>query len=140
MARGKRQTKALKQGAAKFIYKYFIGPLLYCKPKGMNLYHFLDLIFCVEDRVITRYRAKKTFKMPGLLWQQPNRLIPKGDRTIQKGDEVWVRTDKTMPDRIDVEVFAGQGKKNNVFALNRDALEKILPYLKEVPFGRKLKT
>jgi hypothetical protein len=119
------------------IYRYFIQPLLRNKPQGVNFHDWMDEVFCAKDRFITRYHAQSDFVMPGMYCLTPTRLAPGyGKRDVKVGYEVWVRKDLTMPDRIDVEIFAGQGLKNSVYALTRHEFDQISLHLKEVRFRK----
>lgn len=137
MARGRRKTKAFKQGSLAYIYKYFISPLIRHKPQGTNLHDWMDAIFCADERIITRNIVTKKFKMPGAYWMSSSKLVTGyGNREIKVGYKVWVRKDTTMPDRIDVEVRSGQGLKHGIFALTRREFDSIKGKLEEVRFRR----
>lgn len=133
----KKRPRPYKEGVLKEIYQYFIKPLLYLKPFNVHLQDWLEQVFCVEDRTIVRYRAKRKFKIPGLLWLSTNNLVEGTmNRHVTANTEVWIRKDVTMPDRIDVEIFGGRGEKKQVFILTRSQHDSIVEYLELWPFRK----
>lgn len=143
------------QGVLAIIYKHFFGALIKYKPgnyatdyttdprmrgaaesaSAMTLKEWMEALFHLKDRDITRYISGKNFKMPGLYYQTANVKVQGiGYRTVNAGDEVYVRTDATIPDSVDVEVL---GSRQNVFCLTRLEWNRIAPNLVEAERQRR---
>lgn len=107
----------LTEGHIGLIFQKFIQPLTRYKPEGMDLKHWWDWLFHVEERTITRYLVTKGFQMPGLLCPAPLMKVQGiGFRRVKAGDTLWVRTDSVVPDQVDIE-WHGAGRQQ-IFCLN----------------------
>lgn len=113
------------EGSIAQIYEMFFKPIMlnHC-PEEQNPKDFLEDLFNTDHRTITVWRAEKAFRMPGLLYTTPLfKTQGVGWRQVKRGDTLYIREDSRTPDDIDVEFFAGQGEKDQVFCLT--AIERI---------------
>jgi hypothetical protein len=95
----------------------FFEALAVHQPPRMTDREWLEFLFCLKDRDITRYQAVRKFILPGLLLAAP--LVPVqgiGRRLIPAGATLWVRRDLTVPKEIQVE----WSDTNQVFKLDQD--------------------
>lgn len=130
----KKRPQPYKQGVIQKIANLFIRPLMKHKPPGRGMKQFLEDIFNTETREITQYVTKKDFSFVGALVKVPNRPYP-GIKSgnIVVGTQVWVRIDSTHDDRVDVEVYGGQGKSEKVYQLTqKEFREKVKPFVEKV--------
>lgn len=111
-----RESKALEK-----IRDWFLDPFLNACPDGMGLFDWLEKgFFHVDTRWIKRYASHRPFQMPGLLYVAGSKT-QYGDivnRKVKRGTLIYVRHDKTIPDRYDVEVDYGIGRQPEVFRLD----------------------
>jgi hypothetical protein len=99
-----RKKHALEEGSIAEIFRRFIAPLSKYKPEHMGLDAFWDKLFHVSTRDIERYTVSKGFKMPGLCFIAPTvKIQGVGPREVKRGDILYVRTDATTPNLIDVQ-------------------------------------
>lgn len=116
----RRRKRPFTQGYIKKIYELFFQPLVRVyKQPGEGLHEFLDMLFDVQHRYITRYRVKQPFQIEGPLyvagWAKVQGI---GKRKIPKGSVVWVREDLREPDYVDVEIVT-RGREDQVFYVER---------------------
>lgn len=134
---GLARARFIKQVAytedIKLIFEKFIKPVLSRVDLEENESNFrgaIEAFFQVQTRDVFFARAKLNFKLPGFLVSELDRkdkLIPgAGRRSVKRGNILLVRTDKHMPDRIDIE-FDDQN-----FQLNSPEYSVIKDHLKEV--------
>lgn len=111
--------------------KLFLEPLLALKPPTVDTLDFVsEIIFHASERSIQQYTAIKLFRIPGRLRNTPTTAIQGiGYRRVNPGTVIWVRTDSTESERIDVEVHNGPGHKEQVFLLDRREWVAIKPFL-----------
>lgn len=115
----KPRPDPFSEGVISLIYKWFFGPLIFYKPHDMAIKEWLEYLFDVKNREITRYRVTKPFTVPGLYYSAPLVKVQGiGYRELKEDDILWVRRDARNPDTIDVEFMGGQGRADQVFALN----------------------
>lgn len=108
------------EGSIRDIYKLIFGKLIYFKPDAVSIADWLEELFDVKHRDISRFTATQDFTLPGLLYVAPAvKVQGTGYRQIREDQELWVRTDARNPDSVDVEVFAGQGEADLVYSLTR---------------------
>lgn len=122
MASKRKQVRVdpFSEGSLAQIYKLYFGRLIFFKPTDTPIADWLEELFDVKHREITRYRANHEFTLPGLQYIAPTvKIQGVGYRRIRQDQELWVRTDSRAPDAVDVEVFAGQGEADTVYALTR---------------------
>lgn len=122
----RRRKKPFSQGSISQIYELFFKPLVqFYKPASKSLYEFLEELFDVQHRYITRYRVKVPFRVTGQLyvagWAKVQGL---GDRNVPQDALIWVREDLREPAYVDVEVVA-QGRDDQVFQVERMEWERL---------------
>jgi hypothetical protein len=128
--KSKRKYEPFQEGSLAEIYKIFFGKLVIYKPETMSLQEWNEELFDVKNRDIAVMEATEAFRMPGLYYAAPLVKIQGiGFRDIPARAICFVRTD-SRSDTIDVEVFAGPGKKDSVFALTTSEWNSIAAYLK----------
>jgi hypothetical protein len=122
----------LNEGSIADIFRHFFGPLVRYKHEEQSLGQFMGELFGLNERTITRYKVKKPFKIPGLFATAPHRKIQGiGERNVKRGDILWVRTDITKPNSIDVQwlkpgqdlVFELNEREFNWIRLNLESRE-----------------
>jgi hypothetical protein len=132
MARRQKQN-ALEQGSAPALLDLFISAYIRVKPDNVPAHDWLDEIFCVKERDITRYVARRRFDLPGLFMCTPHEGIQGiGYRKVKAGSVLFVRRDSRTPDMIDVEYLGGPGKADQVFRLTLLEFNRIAAHLEEV--------
>lgn len=133
MGRGKKKNP-YEEGVLKDLYKIFIIPLARAKKTTQNIKDFLEEIFCVDTRIILRYKVKLAFTMPGLLCLTPLSLVSglKAPRMVP-GQEVWVRNDLVLG-KIDVEFWEEETNNTTWYRLTTREFERIQKYLRHWPF------
>lgn len=137
MAR-KPRPEPMDQGSMKEIFRLFFAPLMAYKPNAMESREWMEYLFHLRDRDITRYEVKRNFIMPGLLLAAPLTAIQGiGYRRIKAGTEMYVREDISMPDVVHVEVQAGHGSPIQVFQLTRSEFEWVGLKIKEAERKKK---
>lgn len=94
----------------------------------------MEHFFHVKERDIQEYICVKNMNIPGYFVLAPFVLIQGGGyRKIKKGQVVLIRQDITDKDSIDIEVFSGQGGKNQVFRLTEDQWKKVRRFFVVLP-------
>lgn len=116
----RRRKRPFNQGYIKQIYELFFKPIVTSyKPSDQSLYDFLEELFDVKHRYITRYRVKSDFKIKGLFyvagWAKTQGL---GNRDVPAGSIIWVREDMREPEHVDIEVVR-QGREDEVYYLTK---------------------
>jgi hypothetical protein len=115
----KKRPDPITEGSLRQIYDWFLGKLIQYKPDTMPLADWMEYLFDIKNRDITRYITKNSFRMPGLLCATPHVKIQGiGYRDVPKGAVIYVRKDARAPDSVDVEWLGGQGKADRVFSLS----------------------
>ncbi len=100
------------EGSIKDIWAIWFAHWLVCKPDRMDLTDWLQLIWGTKDRDVTRYIARREFKMPGLYHTAANVKIQGiGPRTVVEGAEIWVRTDAREMDKVEVQWVEGNWER-----------------------------
>jgi hypothetical protein len=118
----KPRPEPFSEGSIADIYKLFFGKLIFYKPESMSIQEWMEHLFDFANRDIIRFVAVRPFSLPGLYYAAGSKKVQgMGYRKVELGDVLWVRLDARNPDTIDVEIFSGQGNKDQVFAL--DALQ-----------------
>ncbi len=118
----------LREGNLKEIAEILLVPILNARPTNFSLKAWLEHMLHTEEREIRKYVTHVSFKMPGLYKAAAFIAVQGyGERQIKKGTILWVRTDETQLDIIDVEVCLGQGKESPVFQLDRSEWVQIVP-------------
>jgi len=118
------------EGCVAELYRLFVQPLLKYKPATDTIKEWQEKLFHTEHRSVTQYLVCKPFKMPGLLRVAANKPVQGvGYRGVSIGDTIYVRTDAEYPDVIDVEILAGQGRKEHVYLLSLSELNSIMACL-----------
>lgn len=131
----KRTIDPWNEGSMKEIYRLFFAKLTYMKPHEMSLQAFHEELFDTKNRDIVMYDVMKPFKMPGLYLVAPNVKIQGiGYRDIPTKTVVYVRTDSRV-DTVEVEAFAGPGKRAQVFSLTLNEWDFVQKHLRT--FDRK---
>lgn len=121
---------ALLEGSIGIIFKKIIGPLVRYKPPGMDIRAFWETLFHIDTRTIKRYLVTKPFKMPGLYCEAPLVKIQGiGFRQVKANEVLWVRTDSTTPDQIDVQWL--RPGKESLFELTSSEWGWVKLHLKE---------
>ncbi len=125
------------EGSLKNIYKYFFGKLNFLKPDNFTLKDWEEHLFDLSHRDISRFKVRKYFKLPGLYYMAGSLPIQGlGYRDMKPGDILIVRTDERTK-ITDVETFAGQGKKDQVFQLNESQWGWVKLQVDEVEWNSK---
>ena len=112
----------LNEGSLREIFDLFIKPIVnkYGYRK-MNEMVFMEWLFDVENRQITRWKVAKPFTIPGLMYVAGAVKVQGiGYRELKPDTILWVRSDRRNPNLIDVEFNGGQGAAEQVFALTKD--------------------
>lgn len=123
----RKKRNPLNEGSLREIFDLFIKPLVnkYGYRK-MNEIVFMEWLFDVENRQITRWKVKKPFTIPGLLYVAGAVKVQGiGYRELKPDTILWVRSDRRNPDLIDVEFQGGQGGAEQVFGLTASEWKKI---------------
>lgn len=129
----KWERNPLNEGSLAKILE-LLRPWLNMRPAGVPFQIWIERLFHVDERVITAYVTTEEFKMPGLLKVLPLKPIQGyGYRTVRAESPVWVRTDSTEPDKIDVEVTNGPGHAEQVFQLSASEFRAIRRHLNKAP-------
>ena len=124
------ERAAISEGYIGEIFKLFIRPLLRFKPETMSLQMYMEMLFHADTREIKRYITREPMTMPGLLCVAPHvKYQGVGYREVGSDQTLWVRTDITRPEAIEIE-WLGSGKEQ-VFYLNLSEWNSIAPNLLE---------
>lgn len=139
-AKRSKFPKPIEQGSLKLISDLFIAPLLKYKPPSRSLSAWLGDIFCVDTRSIERYVTTKRLVIRGNLYRLASRPVQGiGYNEVAKDTVVFVRIDETKPDFVDVEVYAGQGQKEQVFQVDAYHYKtEVKPYLAPAPKAHRI--
>lgn len=118
----------------------FIAPFLKYCPPTRSLPAFLSDIFCIETRSIERFMTTKRITIRGNLYRLASRPTQgTGYNEVAKGTIVFIRIDETMPDFVDVEIYAGQGQKEHVYQVDTYYFKtEIKPYLVPAPKAKRI--
>lgn len=128
--RKRRAAEPFQEGSLGEIYKLFLGKLNVYKPLDMTLQEWHEVLFDTKYRDIVMYETTKPFKMPGLYCQAPHVKIQGiGYRDIPVGTILYVRTDGRTG-IVDVESFAGPGKKDQIFSLSTSEWNTVAPHVR----------
>lgn len=131
----KRTLDPWNEGSLAEIYKHFFGKLTQYKPLEMTLQEWHSVLFDVKNRDIEMYEAIKPFNMTGLYYAAPwVKIQGLGHREIPEKAVMFVRTDSRI-ETVDVEVFAGPGKRDQVFQLTQLEWNRLQCYIR--PFKKK---
>lgn len=118
----------------KFFHEAFVLKLLKYKPPNIHYRDYLDLIFCTESREIKRFKVKEEFCMPENRQVYLPEVFPTPSKkyaVIKKGKIIYVRTDKTKPNVVDVEAPIGNSRTYTWFKVRADEFErKVKPCLR----------
>lgn len=72
-----------------------------------RMHHGVRIWFGVSERPIGCYKVKKSFQMPGVT-RDPDSLqlenVTEKEKTIRRGDQLWVRFHENRPDFVEVEL------------------------------------
>lgn len=118
MAR-KLRPDPFAEGSLKDIYQLFFGRLIFYKPESLTIKEWMDELFDIKHREISRFIVARPFQMPGLLYETANNKIQGiGYREVPAGAELWVRHDAKNPDQYDVEWVSPHGIGDQVFCLD----------------------
>jgi hypothetical protein len=140
MARKPKRPEPLSEGSLADIYRHFLGPLIRYKPNSLSIKDWMEVIFDSSNRDVTRYVCKAAFKMPGLYYAAAGVKVQGiGYRQVEPGTVLWVRMDARQPDVVDVELFTGQGGKDQIFCLTRSEWSWVALHLDEAERQRKEK-
>lgn len=133
MGRGKKKIP-YEEGSLRDLYKILVVPLLKAKKTTQDIKDFLEQMFCVDTRIILRYKVRLAFKMPGILCITPLTSVP-GLKAPQmtSGQEVWVRNDLVLG-KIDLEFWDEETDNTTWYRLTTREFERIQKYLKHWPF------
>lgn len=128
----RRSKDPLATGKLKEFARLFIWPFVN-KYKGDNvsLEAFLECLFSVDERKIERFKVLESFIMPGNLLDYES--IIKVRRKTFEGQQLWVRTDIKMPDRIDIELVYKNGQ-STTFKLKQAQFSSILRMIGHDPY------
>jgi hypothetical protein len=144
MNKKKPRPDPMSEGNLERIFKWFFRPLMLYKPadfemngelvKNVSNQEWLEYLFHLNERDITRYRAREDFKMPGLFMERPHRKIQGiGHRWVLKSQEMWVRKD-AREQVYHVEFNGGRGDAEQVFELDEFEWNSVAAKLEVVPF------
>lgn len=128
--RKRRRVQPLDEGHLKKILDLFFMPLCKYRAEDDTMKSFFEKLFDVDRRTITRYTSLNDFDLPGLYKMLPSKPIQGfGYRGIRSGMHLFVRMDAADPERIEIEVHNGQGKKEQVFQLSPAEWRRIKRHL-----------
>ncbi len=134
-AADKRYIKLFSEAGSSLqdIGKLYLVPFLNHKPKTAGLQGWLEQMFHTNERQILRYIAEKPFLMPGLQKITAEYMVAgTGYRKIKQGIQLWVRTDSTRPDVVEIECDIGKGAAMHWFHLTKSEWDKgVLPNVKQ---------
>jgi hypothetical protein len=126
----KHRTDPLREGSLKKIWQLWFGRWVAdgAKPQRQELYQWLETLWAIKEREVTRYRAREAFRMPGILYVAASVKIQGiGARDVKKGAEIWVRHDTRTPNSIDVQWIEGNHERQ--FNLSSTEWNQIAPLL-----------
>lgn len=91
----------------------FIKPLVDIKPSNIPLDKWLELIFCVYERPIEKYKARKNFKIINPRVVETPKYIPHKsicELKIHKNDIIIYREDRRDKTFVDCEIISDKFK------------------------------
>ena len=134
MRKRRRRYKPVNEGSLKDISKQFFSPIYQrFRAENQSAKSFFDELFDVENREISRWKVKEGFKIPGLLYLGGFvKIQGAGRRYVKRGLVIFVRMDKSNPTSVDVEFFAGKGKRDQCFCLDLSQWELIKLNLEQI--------
>lgn len=99
------RIKPLDEGTLREIKALLISPFRKFKPIDFTDADWLRHLFCVDDRKIIEYVVTSSFELKGALRVAASKTV-RGiySPVLNEGAVMWVRMDRKMPNRIDVEV------------------------------------
>lgn len=123
----RRRYKPVNEGSLRSISEWFLSPIYrQYREENQSAKSFFDELFDVDGRVIQRWKVRAPFRMPGLLYMGGFvKIQGAGQRYLKRGQLVLTRTDKVNPSHVDVEFFAGQGKRDQCFYLDQSEWELV---------------
>jgi hypothetical protein len=136
MNKSPRKRKPLREGFLKEIFEILVEPILILKPKSWHIQDWLDSIFSVKERPISRYVSTESFELIRL--KKHDKELEFKDKvktyTVRKHASIWIRMDKDQPNRVDIEIWNGNGSTTEFFQISKRQYKEIFKYLEEKPF------
>lgn len=115
------------------LVKWFFQPIVDARPPNFDVEAWLHQIFHTRTRHIEKYRVLESFKLPGLFMEAA--LVRReglGNRLMNRGQILWVRTDDTIHDFIEIEPEPKDEQYTQVFRLESHQWMAIRPKLKKI--------
>jgi hypothetical protein len=105
----------------KVIAEYFIKPMMETCPSELSPHVYLEQLFCVRERLIGKFKVKKTiYRVPGLYCESSTiRIQGVGYRRANRDTVLTVRHDITNPDVFDVCFTGGQYNQELWYQMTR---------------------
>lgn len=116
------------------IRRLILEPLMSLCPPEVEMYTWLEELFQVKYRNITRYRVRDEYRLEGLLMVTPyNAVQGVGDKHLRPGEILFTRTDDRERDVVHVERCHPEG----VYLLNEYQWNRLKRHVTEVAEGDK---
>lgn len=116
----RRRTDPFNEGSLLIIYERFFKPLIdsFCGVER-TAREFMEDLFDIDHRTLSRWQVKKAFNMPGLLVVTGNvKQQGLGWRRLSKGTIMVVREDSRSPDEIQLDFIGGKDNAEWVYSLS----------------------
>lgn len=136
----KKYFSRMKEFKKSKLGSLFILKIMKCRPEGVDVYIWLELIFGLHEREIVQYETVRSFVIPGLYKPVPHVRVGgyKIPRTVPQSQRVWVRLDEKYPNVIDFEAPIAIGNEPRIFQLNREEWDHIKMWLEPVGSAKSL--
>lgn len=128
-----RKKRTFTEGFIQRIYNLFFKPLVInYKPEDLSVVTFLENLFDVDYRSINRFKSRRSFKIPGLLYVAgATKVQGTGYRNVKK-DSLLIVRENTRTSTFDVEFHGAQGKAEQVFHLDNSQWNSIATHLQKL--------
>ena len=115
------------------IITLILKPIAKHKPDRLSYVDWLMTALGLDSRSIHRYRAIHEVHIPGAYLLSARQPVPGiGYRHVKVGTEVMVRTNKLLPNRVDVQFHGGQGNRDLVYRLNAEQWQLVKLSLEKI--------
>ena len=115
------------------IAQWFFKPLMRLRPDGVTHKEWLEYLFGIpQGRQIIRYKCIEPFNLTGLQYTKWGVEVNRQYRRVRENQELFVRTDPLLVDRIDIEIITGVPGQTLVYQLNTVEWGRIKFNLEEI--------